>query len=203
MVFKKRFGVLLLSFLVAGSAACTSMQSTRQSQGLARSRSCSSPTAGAKEVLAPGTLLLLGELHGTSEIPRFVGDLACEASLGKSGVQLGLEIPRNEQLRIDSFLASTGTPGDYQTLLEGQFWRRPLQDGKSSRAMVELLDSIRRLKGSGASINVFLFDLATRAQDRDAEMAKNILAIRTQAPNDLFLILTGNAHAMKKKMTIG
>jgi len=117
-------------------------------------------------------------------------------------VHLGLEIPRGEQPRIDSFLASAGDPRAYQTLLEGEFWGRPLQDGKSSRAMVDLLDSIRRLKGSGARINVFLFDLSTPAQDRDAQMAKNILAARTQAPNDLFLILTGNVHAMKKMMNI-
>jgi hypothetical protein len=154
--------------------------------------------------LAPGTLVLLGELHGTSEIPRFVGDLACEGSLGKSGVHLGLEISRDEQPRIDSFLASAGDPRDYRALLEGKFWRRPFQDGKSSRAMLELLDSIRRLKGSGARIDVFLFDLAGPAQDRDAEMAKKILAVRTQAaPNDLFLILTGSVHAMKKRITIG
>jgi hypothetical protein len=146
---------------------------------------------------------LLGELHGTSEIPRLVADLACEASLGNSALHLGLEIQREEQLRIDSFLASAGDPRDHETLLEGKFWRRPLQDGKSSRAMVDLLDSIRRLKGSGARIIVFLFDASTPAQDRDAEMAKNILEVRAQAPNDLFLILTGNVHAMKNKMTIG
>src|SRR5260370_21328477 len=108
--FRKRVDVLLLPLLAASSAACSSMSSTRDSRGLAdHSRSCSSPIAGAKEALAPGTLLLLGEFHGTSEIPQFVGDLACEASLGKSGVHLGLEIPREEQLRIDSSLASSGT----------------------------------------------------------------------------------------------
>jgi hypothetical protein len=149
---------------------------------------------------------LLGELHGTAEIPRFVGDLACEASLGAPGVQLGLEIPPEEQLRFDSFLASAGTARDHQTLLEGEFWRRRVQDGKSSRAMVDLLDSIRRLRASGARIAVSLFETrreTKRGRDRDAEMAKQILAVRTQAPGDLFLVLTGSVHAMKKKMTIG
>ena len=205
MVFRKRVRVVLLAILAASSGACSSsMQGARHSRVLAdQSRSCSSPTAGAKEAFAPGTLLLLGELHGTSEIPHLVGDLACEASLGNSAVHLGLEIAREEQLRIDSFLASAGDPADKQTLLEGKFWRRPLQDGKSSRAMLDLLDSVRRLKGAGASITVFLFEPSTPTRDRDAEMAKSILEVRAQAPNDLFLILTGNFHAMKKKTTIG
>jgi hypothetical protein len=203
MVFNKQ-RVLLVSLLEVAAAACSSPQRTGQSRAPTdQSRACSSPIVGAKQALAPGPLLLLGELHGTAEIPRFVGDLACEASVGGSRVQLGLEIPSQEQSRINLFLASSGSAPDHQVLIESEFWRRPVQDGRSSRAVVELLDSIRRLKASGAKIDVFLFDEAGRVQDRDAEMAKKILAVHGRAPGDFFLILTGNVHAMKKKIAVG
>jgi hypothetical protein len=203
MIFRQRWSVLEAALLSVAIAGCASVQQATQSRApVDQSRSCSL-ISGAKTAMTPGVLLLLGELHGTAEIPGFVGNLVCEASLSGSEVQVGLEIPTEEQLRIDSFLASTGSPQDRQALLEGDFWRRSLQDGRSSRAMIDLLDSIRRLRASGARINVFSFDVATRVPDRDGEMAKKIMTVHAQAPSSLFILLTGNLHAMKQKATIG
>lgn len=200
---RRRSGLLLLSLAVAGTAACSSPLRTGAVRRAAQSRSCPAPITGAAAVLTPGTLLLLGELHGTAEIPHFVGDLACEASLEGRRVQLGLEIPGEEQPHVNAFLASAGAPRDHEALLASDFWRRPYQDGRSSRAMFELLESVRRLRKEGANIAVFLFDQTKPGPNRDAEMANSIRAAHEQAPDDLFLILTGNLHARKKKVTIG
>src|SRR5262249_46214901 len=96
-----------------------------------------------------------------------------------------------------------GTTQDVQALLEGQFWQRPLQDGRSSRAMVDLLEGIRRLRRSGARIQVFLFDRAKPGQNRDADMAKDILEVYAQKEADLVLVLTGNVHARREKFVVG
>ena len=196
--------VLVLSTLSVAAAACGTVQRTGPSRaGGEEALSCSSPIPGANAVLVPGTLVLFGELHGTTEVPRFVVDLACQAASRGIVMDLGLELPGEEQLRIDSFLASGGTTQDEQALLEGQFWQRPLQDGRSSRAMADLLDRIRRLRRSGARIQVFLFDRAKPGRNRDADMAKNILEVYAQKQEDLVLVLTGNLHAKTEKVPMG
>src|SRR5215472_10804286 len=173
--------VLVLSTLSVAAAGCGTVERSGPSRAADEEPlSCTSPIAGADAVLIPGTLVLFGELHGTTEVPRFIVDLACQAATRGTFVDIGLELPREEQPRIDSFLASAGTTQDVQALLEGQFWQRPLQDGRSSRAMVDLLEGIRRLRRSGARIQVFLFDRAKPGQNRDADMAKDILEVYAQ-----------------------
>src|SRR5215813_8723570 len=188
--------VLVLSTLGVAAAACRSVQRTGPSPAAGEGAlSCSSPIAGADAVLVPGSLVLLGELHGTTEVPRFVVDLACQAASRGTVIDVGLELFLEEQRRIESFLASAGTTEDFQALLEGEFWRRPYQDGRSSRAMLDLLDGIRHLKRSGARIQVFLFDRAKPGPNRDADMAKSILEVVAGKQADLALVLTGNLHA--------
>lgn len=52
-------------------------------------------------------LILLGESHGTREIPDLVHALAA-AYAPKGPVLLGLEIPHGEQLALDAYLRSDG-----------------------------------------------------------------------------------------------
>ena len=196
--------LLVLSTFGVAAAACGGVQRAAPSPAAGEGAlACSSPIPGADTVLVPGTLVLLGELHGTTEVPRFVVDLACQAARRGTVIDVGLELFVEEQQRIDSFLASAGTTEDFQTLLEGEFWRRPLQDGRSSRAMVDLLDGVRRLKRSGASIQVFLFDRSKPGPNRDADMAKDILEVYARKQADLVLVLTGNLHAKTEKIVMG
>src|SRR5215472_9159983 len=196
--------VLVLSTLGVAAAACRSVQRAGPSPAAGEGAlSCSSPITGADAVLVPGSLVLLGELHGTTEVPRFVVDLACQAASRGTVIDVGLELSLEEQQRIESFLASAGTTEDFQALLEGEFWRRPYQDGRSSRAMLDLLDGIRRLKRSGARIQVFLFDRAKPGPNRDADMAKSILEVVARKQADLVLVLTGNVHARTEKFVMG
>ena len=61
--------------------------------------------AGIERFLEPGTVLLLGELHGTEESPAFVSRVVSLA-LGKGrSVTVALEIPREETNRFETFLA--------------------------------------------------------------------------------------------------
>src|SRR5687768_14904456 len=62
-----------------------------QSQQARSQGACGEPIAGADSLLVPGALVMIGELHGTQEIPAFVGDLACLAASRGVAVRLGVE----------------------------------------------------------------------------------------------------------------
>lgn len=141
--------------------------------------------------LQAGTFIWFGEMHGTEESPRFVGDAVCEAArIGK--VQLGLEIWRSEQASLDDYLKT----GDRKKLLAGPFWATT--DGRSSTGMVELLDRVRALRKKGARIEVVAYDVP-EAEDRDFAMAKTALSARDALA--IYVGLSGNVHSRRTKGT--
>lgn len=105
---------------------------------------------------------LLGESHGTREIPAIAKDFVCQIAAAGRPVILGLEIPRDEQSRIDKFIASDGSRSDVAALLSGPFWTPDpadaLSDGRSSKAMFDLIDHARLARRKGAAIAVLAID---------------------------------------------
>lgn len=153
---------------------------------------CERPIGGLAAHLRQGALLWFGELHGTVESPRFVTDVACHASrLGH--VQIGLEIPSSEQERIDTYLRSTGTATDREALLDGAFWN--VRDGRSSEAMLALMERVRAMRGQNANIEIVAYDGVDR--DRDAAMANAVVAARDVS--GVFVGLSGNLHSRRVK----
>jgi hypothetical protein len=156
--------------------------------------------AGVDKLLEPGRVLLLGEFHGTAESPGFVGDLACLAEKAGRPVTVALEIPVDEDARVQTFLASAGSEADRQALLSGPFWQDQYQDGRRSQAMLGLIDSLRKLRNrsnGAAPLHVVLLDSPGIVKDagiRDRAMAERLKTATAQRPKDLFLVLTGNIH---------
>src|SRR6187402_1662353 len=70
------------------------------------------------EALPPHGTLMLGDYHGTREIPAFVGRLAATA-LAQGPVVLALEIPQDQGAAIQAFLASDGSPAMRRQLVAG------------------------------------------------------------------------------------
>jgi hypothetical protein len=146
------------------------------------------------------SLVVLGEVHGTWESPRFVGKLVC--SLAESGdeVVLALEIPEASAPNISQYMSTDSdesfTPAADDTL----FWGRTTQDGRSSLAMAELISYAKELKRSGMRVDVFPFDRIMRSvPDRDGRMAATLRELRLAKPNARIVVLTGNVHARKTK----
>ncbi len=162
---------------------------------------CGPAILGSELLIGSSRLVVLGEMHGTAEMAAFFGDLACRVALGKAPVWLGLEIPVQEQERFDRYLASAGTPADRALLLEGSHWHRPLEDGRSSVAVLRLVDTLRELRAAGLELRVFLFDdeLVQEQQPRERAMAEKILAVRKLHPDEPMLVLVGNLHARTVK----
>jgi hypothetical protein len=150
---------------------------------------------GLEAHLERGAILWFGEVHGTEESPRFAGDVSCHAA-HTGCVQLGLEIANDEQVRIDRYVRSDGNAPDRAALLEGDFWRQ--HDGRSSEAMVALIERVRVLRAAGAAIDVVAYDIPG-ATDRDAAMADYVA--RTRDPQAVFIGLSGNIHSRRTKGT--
>lgn len=151
---------------------------------------------GADALVVPGRVVMLGEMHGTEESPAFVAALACRAVEKGLPLRVGLEIDIEEAPALETFLGSDGTAADRDALLAGAFWTRAYQDGRSSRAMASLLDSLRALRRGGADVTVFPFSHEDAGTGRDAAMAGTIGEhIGRDDPPGVTLTLSGNLHS--------
>ncbi|WP_233595588.1 MULTISPECIES: DUF1380 domain-containing protein [Corallococcus] len=163
---------------------------------------CTETVQGLPGLLHPGLTLLIGEQLGSNEAPRTVGHVVCQAAQTGLAVVLGLSIPDTEQARIDAYLASPGAPADQDALLEGRFWSRPYQDGRSSRAIMELIDRVRALRTAGQRVTLVAYDTdLLRGSERDAAQAKLWTERRTAQPNEVHIVLSGNTHTRIAKGT--
>jgi hypothetical protein len=156
------------------------------------------PIAAVDQILAAGKLLLLGEVHGTNEVPAFVTGLVCAAGATGLPVVVGLEIPRSEAARLAEFLDSDGGNVSMARLLGGEFWTSSYQDGRRSRAMADLLETLRRERARGGpAVVVAALDLPEAEYangDRDAAMAERVRQLRAAHTDSLLIVLTGNVH---------
>jgi hypothetical protein len=122
---------------------------------------------GADGLLVPGATVVIGETHGTREIPAAFDELARTATCE---LTVGLEIPRDEP---------------------AEFWTREIQDGRSSEAMAALIASLR-----ARGVRVVAFDADESSwHRREAAMAELLIATRLAHPNGALLVLVGNLHA--------
>lgn len=149
-------------------------------------------------------LLILGELHGTNEIPALLTDLVAAQPVNRK-IQIGLEWPVAQKAAVDRYLQSAGTAADLAKLTEGPYWKHP--DGRMSRAWLRLLDSIRELRQKHRAIGVFMMEpdygdaASIRAAGgvlamKEAGMARAIrTVIRTAPPGTIVAALMGNFHS--------
>ncbi|NTX03687.1 hypothetical protein [Myxococcus sp. CA040A] len=168
---------------------------TRWKQEAAEASPCGEAMRGLPEVLDLGLTLLVGEQLGSREAPSVVGELVCQVAEAGLPVALGLSIPRSEQERVDRYLASPGAPADQDALLEGRFWQRPYQDGRSSRAIMDLIDRVRALRMTGLSVTLLAYDTdLAGGSKRDAQQAAFWNQRRETQQFEVQVILAGNTH---------
>ena len=201
-----RFGVLpfVLSCGMAGPAWSAGVD-------------CDPQTQLDVSTIAP-QVILLDEVHGNVEKPAFTRGLICSLLQGGRSVILGIEHPADEQVGLNRYIESEGRVQDREELLQAKLWNGKCQDGRTSAAMLELIDHVRRLRKSGARVGILAIDLAEglKVPMTDAEKARlgpedNVIVSRlydrAMADTILFnavlyrgytlVVLTGHAYTDK------
>jgi hypothetical protein len=158
---------------------------------------------GLTPLLQPGSLLLLGEMHGTVQSQAFAVRAACLVLGAGHAVTLALEIPVQETDRIAAYLGSAGDEVAQAALLSGPFWTDRYQDGRRSEAMLALVEDVRTMRRKGRPVRLVLLDTTVPPADgrsRDQIMADNLIAALDASQQDVFIVLTGNLHS---RVTVG
>ncbi|MFC0679470.1 calcium-binding protein [Lysobacter korlensis] len=150
-------------------------------------------------------LILLGELHGTREIPELVRLLATRYA-AQGPVLLALEMPHREQASLNAYLSSNGDAHARATLRARALWQRADtdHDGRRSEEMLELIEAMRVLRGQGRDVAMLAYDTAADAPRNDANardrfMAEVVRAAHGALPRGRLLVLGGNVHAMLER----
>ncbi len=152
------------------------------------------------QLTKPHSTLVLGDLHGTREIPAFVGDVVT-ALADHEPVVLALEIRADQAPSLGAFLDSDGGPAARRAVLRDPFWQDVYQDGRRSEAMLALIDRARQLRAAGKRVGLDLFDAVLSGpptQDtREEAMAQHLIATRAARPDAVLIVYVGNLHAVR------
>ncbi len=167
--------------------------------GLAHGSQCTAPRASLPTIAA-GSVLVFGEVHGTKESPDYFLRAVCAAveKYPRKPLLIGLEFPTIEQSGLDQFINSDGDAKSVQALLLQPFWNRSMQDGRSSRAMFELIDGLRLLRKRAPNMTIAAFVDESLAATHDASMAARIDNVMAEHEGARVLILIGNYHAKRR-----
>ncbi|UII21701.1 ChaN family lipoprotein [Fulvivirga ligni] len=135
-------------------------------------------------------VIVVGEMHGTTEVPLFVLELLQQFSQEDQKLTVGLEINSNYQKDLDEYMKS----GDFEKLIALDYFKT--QDGRTSEAIGELIKGIRALK----NVEVICFDvqsgLGLSTNERDSLMGVNLSQGYKEGR---LIVLTGNLHANLKE----
>lgn len=144
-------------------------------------------------------VILIGEIHGTREIPLLLKTYFDRMSKVYS-FDIAFEIPKNNQEIINKFLEA----GSDFLLKKTPFFLQSLPtDGRNSAEYFHLIKSIFHInKHNDKKIKIFCIDVHTEENirnqnDREKKMAENIFEKITSGKK-LFVVL-GNLHASRKK----
>jgi hypothetical protein len=167
-------------------------------------------------LLADGRMqyLILGEYHGTQEMPRAAGEIACDLAQRGLRVALALELPATQSNALTAYVDGRLEAPDL--LAVGKFWTMNPSDGRNTDAMLALLTRVRQLRQAGLGISVSAVDWSAKdvatAQDfrtkfalppevdakrsiRDILMADRLISLSNSRSYDVVVFLVGSSHA--------
>ena len=138
-------------------------------------------------------IVVVGERHGTTEIPSFFGDLVCLIS-AKGPVVAGFEMSSGQQSALDAYVRSDGSEEEQERLLRQEHWR--VHDGRASAAVFELIERLRRMRAAGRDISVIAFmHPGDSPEARESAMARAITEAAERNRGARVIALIGSVHA--------
>lgn len=161
------------------------------------------PPAGHEVLWTPEhRFVIVGEIHGTAEAPAAFAQLVCAAT-DEGPVTVALELPTAMQPQLDAFLAATDEATGAEILRPTIFGDLSMADGRTSLAMVGMLQAIRRMKAEGRDLTIRAFQPSgprPAAFDQnyyELDMAMGLVRAAADRPEARVLVLVGNIHASK------
>lgn len=157
------------------------------------------PGLGATVPLDRLDYLLVGETHGTTELPAAFAAIACAALEGGRPIVVGIEHAPEHQTALDVYMSSEGGPAARQALTAAPAWST---DARFSVAMADMIEQVRTWRAAGADVTVAAFDELARQPGVDAareeSMARRLIEARAARPGSMVVALTGLGHADKE-----
>jgi hypothetical protein len=175
--------------------ALTAASAGASSQELPTGVACAD-IPGTAQVMGAGRIVMVGEVHGTNEMPAEFLRLVCSALRRGQAVSVGLEM-FDPDGALQAYMASSGDAAARQALLAGRHWNG-MRDGRSSLAWLGMIESLRRMRASGLSMNVFVLNDLSFKGSYDQVMAARLRQEHAAHPEALILSYTGNVHSMLK-----
>jgi hypothetical protein len=163
---------------------------------------CAAP-AGTDALLArPERILVVGDWHGTVEIPAAFLGIVCEAA--KQGpVTIALEMAETERVLFNNALEASTEEAARETFLYGDFGNPRRTDGRNSVAMLDMMVGFWRLKAAGHDVAIHPFmAVESRIRGRDQawwelEMAYGVSRALANRPDARVMVFVGDLHARK------
>lgn len=168
---------------------------------------CDAPMTDIPREVAAASYVVIGEVHGTTEAPAFTGRLACALASRGESVTVALELTSSLQDAIDAYMVSDGTGPARADLVKLGFTppRQGQWDGRSSAAMLALIESARQQARAGRKVRVVAIDVPTIGiksdevakawRERDIVMARNAIAALPQGGK--VVVHVGGLHAVR------
>ena len=150
----------------------------------------------------PQRVIVVGEVHGTVEAPAAFLSLVCEAAQ-QGPVTVGLEMSEADRPLLDQFMGAPDEATAVRVLQYGDFGHAKRDDGRHSRAMMDMMLGFWRLRAAGRDITLHPFlPLMSRIQLQDQawrelEMGYAMSRALVSRPEARLLILVGDLHARK------
>lgn len=148
---------------------------------------------------ADADFIVVGEAHGTVELPALFADLACTLTADKRPLLVGVEHGPANQAALDAYLVSDGGAAARAVLLQAPAWNEA--GGRGSLAMLELIERVRQLRAAGADVALLAFDHVIEtpgtSERRERYMAAHLVAAAGRSQGARVLALTGLGHADK------
>ena len=189
--------VMLAAFVLGAQAASPKPASDRVG-----TQGCRSYT-GLEQLWTRQSLrwIVVGEMHGTWEMPAAFRDIVCNAAAAKRPIVVALERSEMEQSDIDAFMRSDGGRDARSALLRSGTWsNKEMQDGRGSQAYLHLLDQMRVMHHAGGIEKVVAFQPASGdIANYEEGMAKRLQSA-SPSKETLVLAFVGNFHAMRIPM---
>jgi len=161
------------------------------------------PIIGAERLLTTTPRwLIVGEPHGTNEVPEAFGDLVCAISKHRA-VTVALEQPVSEQAAIDTFMASDGGMEATAAFLRSPIWTNAMKDGRSSRAMFRLFERLRQFQEEGRINRVVAFQPKSATGAAAFEQAMADVLLQAAGRRVMVVALVGNVHAGRQLVSFG